>query len=111
MPVYLALQLIGYAASGVATGAGRLLPCLFTLTADLAASGGYFLSYFPRRRRLLSVKKYDALCCPDFPPKNPALRRPTALLPVGFVPRLNGFVRFFIFKSVHIGRRLGFAAE
>ena len=49
MPVYLALQLIGYAASGVAIGAGRLLPCLFTLTGvrnDLN---------HPGHRRLFSV--------------------------------------------------------
>ena len=32
LPVYLALQLIGCAASGVAIGAGGLLPRLFTLT-------------------------------------------------------------------------------
>ena len=29
--------------------------------------GGYFLSHCPRRHRRLSVRKYIALCCPDFP--------------------------------------------
>ena len=65
MPVYLALQLIRCAARNVAIAPGGLLPRLFTLA--LPKQGGCFLSHCLCPRKQLPVRKYDALCCPDFP--------------------------------------------
>ena len=65
LPVYLALQHMGCAASGVAIGAGGLLPHLFTLTSPKERRS--FSVTYPRRRRRLPVRKHAALCCPDFP--------------------------------------------
>ena len=82
LPVYLALQPAGCAASDVATGAGGLLPRLFTLTSgnDSHKGGGYFLSHLPRRCRRLPVRMCGALCCPDFPLRDLITQRQTSFL-------------------------------
>ena len=68
LPVYLTLQRIGCTPRNVSKPRGGLLPRLFTLTHCLTGLlGGRFLLHCPCRRRQLSVRKYAALCCPDFP--------------------------------------------
>ncbi len=66
LPVYLALQLTGCAASGVSVGAVGSYPA-FSPLPRRAATGGCFLSHCPRGRPRLPVRMCDALCCPDFP--------------------------------------------
>ena len=68
VPVYLALQHAGCAATYVAICSGGLLPRLFTL-ADICEQlpAVVFCHIDPRRRHRLSVRKCVALCCPDFP--------------------------------------------
>ena len=77
--VYMVLQPIRRTALFVAKQTGELLPHLFTLISA------------KRQRRLFSVtllcpheqlpvKKYGALCCPDFPPFTRNERRQTDLL-------------------------------
>ena len=63
-----------YQATDVATGAGGLLPHLFTLTP--ACAGAVSLSAAlsvapPFPVAPLPVRKHGALCCPDFPPLPP----------------------------------------
>ena len=48
----------------------ELLPHVFTLITQVAHCDGYFLWHFPLVLPIhLPVRKHDALCCPDFPPK------------------------------------------
>ena len=63
-PVYMTLQPIRRTASRIATGPGELLPHLFTLTGRVRRLFSVTLLY-PHGQ--LPVKKYGALCCPDFP--------------------------------------------
>jgi len=68
--IYLALQLVRGTANDVATAAGELLPHLFTRSRLRRIKTGWLFSVtllqtFTR----LPIKKYDALCCPDFPPR------------------------------------------
>ena len=75
-PVYMTLQLPRRTAL-VSRG---LLPRLLTLTAGLLRRR-FFSSALLHPRGQLSVRKWDALCCPDFPPvprKAQATGRPTA---------------------------------
>ena len=64
MPVYLSLQPIRHAARDITIASGGLLPHLFTLTPVWRRLFSVTLLY---RYRQLPVKKYGALCCPDFP--------------------------------------------
>jgi hypothetical protein len=63
-PVYMVFQLPMCTAGCVATAAGRLLPYLLTLT---GRSRRLFSSTRIYPRGYLSVRKRDALRCPDFP--------------------------------------------
>lgn len=82
MPVYLTLQPIRRAARHLAVAPGGLLPHLFTLTCEPKPNaGGCFLSRFLHSLPRLPVKKYGALCCPDFP--QAALRKPAGDGPPG----------------------------
>jgi len=77
----------------------ELLPHIFTLTCRKFDIGGNFLWHFlfPQQRDL-PVKKYGALCCPDFPLRFPSNRsdrtgdgwldKTYGLGPVGFPKRL-----------------------
>ena len=63
-PVYMTLQPIRRTASYIAIRPGELLPHLFTLTGRVRRLFSVTLLY-PHGQ--LPVKKYGALCCPDFP--------------------------------------------
>ena len=68
--IYLALQLVRGTAGDVATATGELLPHLFTRSRLRCIKTRWsfsvtLLQAFTR----LPVKKHDALCCPDFPPR------------------------------------------
>lgn len=65
-PVYMILQPIRCTANCVTTIAGGLLLHLFTLIP--ASRNGYFLLHCLCPHEQLPVRKYGALCCPDFPP-------------------------------------------
>lgn len=82
-PVYMILQPIRCTATIVTNSTGGLLPHLFTLTPNpqaldfLSIRRGNKAKVFMERlfsvtllcsREQLPVKKYGALCCPDFPP-------------------------------------------
>ena len=85
-PVYVIFQHVRRTAGDVAITAGRLLPCLLTLTRLRSGFGGRFFSsplLCPHGHLLF--QKYVALCCPDFPPRPcirismaRAMERPTA---------------------------------
>jgi len=78
-PVYMVLQLASGTALYIAIQTGELLPHLFTLTPD---RGGCSLLPKLCPHEQLPIKKYDALCCPDFPLsalRQPAANRPTAI--------------------------------
>lgn len=93
MPVYLTLQPIRRAALHLTVEPGRLLPYLFTLTYEPKLdAGGYFLSRFLHSRPRLPVKKYGALCCPDFP--QAALRKPAGDGPPGCL-KVSANLRIF----------------
>lgn len=70
-PVYMTLQPIRRTAYYITIVPGELLPHLFTLTFLKRRLFSVTLLY-PHGQ--LPVKKYGALCCPDFPP---ALQRAT----------------------------------
>lgn len=66
---YLAFQLLRFTARHVAIPGRALLPHVFTLT-GIAAGGLFSVALavaHPEWR--LPVRKQDALCCPDFPPR------------------------------------------
>ena len=68
-PVYVIFQRVRRTAGDVAITAGRLLPCLLTLTRLGRGFGGrLFSSPLLCPHGHLPFRKYDALCCPDFPP-------------------------------------------
>lgn len=64
--VYMILQLIRRTACIITNTTGRLLPYLFTLTSHKARR--LFSVTLLSPHELLPVRKYGALCCPDFPP-------------------------------------------
>ncbi len=64
-PVYMVFQPIRCTASCVTTGTGELLPHLFTLIPT--GSGRLFSVALLYPHGYLPVRKYGALCCPDFP--------------------------------------------
>ena len=66
LPVYLALQPIRRTARDIAVASGGLLPRLFTLTVSRKRRRLFSVTLLCPFRQL-SVKKYGALCCPDFP--------------------------------------------
>jgi hypothetical protein len=82
-PVYMVSQPIRCTASSVTTGTGELLPHLFTLVPIPSTREGRLFSVtllYPHG--YLPVRKYGALCCPDFPPptfKSEAMEQPAAL--------------------------------
>ena len=63
--VYMILQPIRRTAKSVTTLTGELLPHLFTLTLPEQQGGCFLLRYSALADA--SVRKYGALCCPDFP--------------------------------------------
>ena len=65
-PVYMILQPIRCTATIVTNATGKLLPHLFTLIPPLARR--LFSVTLLCSREQLPVRKYGALCCPDFPP-------------------------------------------
>ncbi len=68
LPVYMALQPIRRAACRVTTTSGGLLPHLFTIAPVTRKWLRLLFSVtLLCRRRQLTVRKYGALCCPDFP--------------------------------------------
>ncbi len=67
-PVYMALQPIRRAACRVTTTSGGLLPHLFTIAPVTRKLLRLLFSVtLLCRCRQLTVRKYGALCCPDFP--------------------------------------------
>ena len=73
-PVYMVFQPIRCTAPDVATRTGKLLPHLFTLAAEpwrrltlTRHSRRLFSVTLLYPRGYLPVRKYGALCCPDFP--------------------------------------------
>ena len=65
-PVYMVFQPIRRTAPAVTNRTGELLPHLFTLI-PTKMSGRLFSVTLLYPRGYLSVRKYGALCCPDFP--------------------------------------------
>jgi len=65
-PVYMILQPIRCTATIVTNATGELLPRLFTLIPPKARR--LFSVTLLCSREQLPVRKYGALCCPDFPP-------------------------------------------
>ncbi len=68
-PVYMVFQPIRCTAHNVAIMTGKLLPHLFTLfrTFAFATTGWLFSVTLLYPHGYLPVRKYGALCCPDFP--------------------------------------------
>src|SRR5664279_3266075 len=66
-------QPIRFTPPAVACTDRELLPRVFTLTPPRTRGGGNFLWHCLSLRLLypesLPVRKYGALCCPDFPPR------------------------------------------
>ena len=103
MPVYLALQLISCAARNVTISPGELLPRLFTLTdRTIEISPAVIFCHIqlcPRKQ--LPVRKYDTLCCPDFPPAAMRGKRQAAILPYVQRYQLKSILSYFCHKILN----------
>ena len=67
LPLYLDLQPIRFTSAECRHPSRELLPHVFTLTPRQARGGIFFCGTFCYPFGHLPVKKYGALCCPDFP--------------------------------------------